>query len=136
MVARLPEGKEETMSEPVVPVDAEFTLLKRHLTSVKRRAAVRYRSNLATLGQLFFPDSGETWEAWVHNLSESGIGLNLSRPLTMGGKIVIRLKGTPDYIMLQLPARVIHATQEVDGTWRVGCEFEQKLNADELETLL
>jgi hypothetical protein len=124
------------MSEPLVPVDAEFTLLMRHMSEVKRRASVRYRSNLATLGQLFFPDNGQTWEAWVHNLSECGIGLNLNQPLEPGANIVIRLKGQSDFIMLQLPARVVHATQEVDGTWRVGCEFEKKLSPEDLDTLL
>jgi hypothetical protein len=130
------EQKEVAMSEPVAPVDAEFTLLKRHLTAIKRRASVRYRSNLATLGQMFFPDKGETEEVWVHNLSETGIGVNLDRSLEAGANVVLRLKGTADFIMLQLSARVVHSTQEVDGSWRIGCEFEKKLTADELETLL
>jgi hypothetical protein len=136
MTREMPEGKEELMSKPTAPVDAELTLLKRHLTSIPRRNSVRYRSNLATLGQLFFPDSGATQEVWVHNLSEGGIGLNLDRPLEQGTNVVIRLKGTSESLMLQLPARVIHATQEVDGSWRIGCAFETKLGAEELEMLL
>ncbi len=124
------------MAEQTVPVEAEFTLLKRHLNNIKRRGAVRYRCHLATLGRLIFPASGESREAWVHNLSDSGIGLNLTEPLAAGTEVLIRLSGNSRDVTLKLPARVVHATQEVDGSWRVGCTFAGKLSPEVLETLL
>jgi hypothetical protein len=124
------------MSQQIAPVEAEFTLLERHLNDFKRRASVRYRCNLATLGKLFFPASSESLESWVHNLSETGVGLNLGRALNVGTDLVIRLRGPSLEKSLQLAARVIHATQEVDGTWRVGCAFETRLSADDLDSLL
>ncbi len=124
------------MSEEIIPVEAEFTLLKRNLVRIKRRAAVRYRCNLATLGYLLFPQTGETVEAWVHNLSETGIGLNLSRPLDAGTAVVIRLCGSTDRLAVKLPAQVVHSTKELDGTWRIGCEFGEKLTAEMLDSLL
>jgi hypothetical protein len=125
------------MSSPqIVPVEAEFTLLKRHLSEMKRRSAVRYRCNLATYGRVLFPDGGETLDTWVHNLSETGIGINLSRSLSVGTALVVRLKGPSEGVTIKLGARVVHATQEVDGTWRVGCEFETRLSHEELDALL
>jgi hypothetical protein len=125
------------MSSPLlVPVEAEFTLLRSHLSAIKRRASVRYRCNLATFGRVFFPASGATLDTWIHNLSHTGIGINLGCALEVGTAVVIRLKGPSEQGTLELTARVVHATQEVDGTWRVGCRFENKLSHEELDALL
>jgi hypothetical protein len=124
------------MSEPVIPVEAEFTLLKKNLVKIKRRASVRYRCNLATLGRVYFPDSDQAEDVWAHNLSDTGIGLNFHRALEPGTNLVIRLTGTSRDVTLKLPARVVHATQEVDGSWRVGCEFANRLSPEVLDTLL
>jgi hypothetical protein len=124
------------MSEPIIPIQAEFTLPRSNTDKIKRRAAVRYRCNLATLGYLFFPQTGESVEAWVHNLSETGIGLNLSRPLAPGTPVAMRLTSTPDNLSIKIPAQVVHATQEIDGSWRIGCEFGEKLTAEMLDSLL
>jgi hypothetical protein len=124
------------MSDQIIPVEAEFTLLKSNFVKIKRRTTVRYRCNLATLGYVFFPDTGEALEAWVHNLSESGIGLNLSRTLAEGTPVVVRLTGSTENMTLKVPARVVHATKELDGTWRIGCVFTGKLTAEVLDSLL
>jgi hypothetical protein len=127
--------EEALMGDQIIPVEAEFTLLKRDLIKVKRRSRVRYRCNLATLGKVLFP-GGEALEAWIHNLSEEGIGLNLSRPLDKGTPLTIRLGGLTDKVTLRLPAEVVHATQELDGSWRVGCQFAAKLPAEALDAML
>jgi hypothetical protein len=124
------------MSDQIIPLEAEFTLLKKDLRGIKRRAAIRYRSALATLGKLIFPESTETWDAWISNLSETGVGLNLSAALEAGRPLVLLLKLPTQRLTLRLPARVIHSTPEVDGTWRVGCEFANKLTPEELDALL
>lgn len=124
------------MPEPTVPVEAEFTLLKRHLTALKRRGSVRYRSDLACLGRLILPPASTAEDVWVHDLSDTGIGLNLSHRLEAGSAVVVRLKGTSPKVCLELPARVVHCTQEVDGTWRAGCAFDRRLAYDELDALL
>ena len=123
------------MAEPITTVEAEFTLLKRHFIGVKRRAAQRYRCPLATLGRLTLPD-GTQEDAWAHNLSESGIGLNVSRALEPGTQVLIRLKGAAQNSALSVSARVVHATEEADGSWRVGCAFVDRLNPDQLDALL
>src|SRR5690349_7463454 len=104
------------MADQITAVEAEFTLLKQHFTGVKRRVAQRYRCPLATLGRLSLGD-GSTEEAWAHNLSETGIGLNMTRALDPGTALVIRLKGSSQKLLLTLAAQVVHATQELDGSW-------------------
>jgi hypothetical protein len=124
------------MAEQLLPVEADFTLLKKNLVKVKRRGSVRYRASLATLGRIVFPASGESQEAWVQNLSHTGIGLTLGKPLEAGTPVAIRLTGTSKGVTLKLLAKVVHSTQEIDGTWRVGCALDQRLSPEVLETLL
>jgi hypothetical protein len=123
------------MSESTVPVEAELTLFRPKLNKVRRRTAERYRCALASAGTLLFPVSGESMIAWLNNLSVTGIGLNLPRPLDAGMELVIQVRietGPP----VRLPGRVVHCTAEVDGTWRVGCHFHAPLDAEVLESLL
>lgn len=123
------------MAEQVTSVEAEFTLLQRHFAGIKRRGTQRYRCPIATLGRISLPD-GSQEDAWAHNLSEGGIGINLSHPLDAGTPVLIRLKGMALESPLALPAHVAHATQEVDGSWRIGCAFASKLPPDQLDALL
>jgi hypothetical protein len=116
------------MAQPVVPVEAELTFLRHHLSEFKRRASVRYRCNLATLVRLFFPLTNESVDGWVHNLSSTGIGLNLPRPLEVGTTLIIRLKGPSLTACIHVPATVAHSTPEVDGSYRVGCALEKNLS--------
>jgi hypothetical protein len=124
------------MAESTVPIEAELTLFRPKFNKVRRRTAERYRCALASAGKLFFPGSGETLTAWLNNLSVTGIGLNLPRSLEAGLALTIqvRLEGTDSTV--KLPAKVVHSTAEVDGTWRVGCHFDAPLTDELLESLL
>ena len=124
------------MSSQTIPPEAEFTLLKKNLRDNKVRSGVRYRCALATLGQVHFPDRGENQEAWICNLSRRGIGLNLNQALEAGTTLIIKLKSSVNNKAIKVPARVIHATPEADGTWRIGCELGEPLTAEMLDELL
>jgi hypothetical protein len=123
------------MVESTVPIEAELTLFRPKFNKVRRRTAERYRCALASAGKLYFPGSGETMTAWLNNLSRTGIGMNLPRSLDAGQELVIqvRIEGSA---AVRLPAKVVHSTSEVDGTWRVGCTFDTPLVDDMLEALL
>jgi PilZ domain-containing protein len=124
------------MANQTIPLEAEFTLLKKNFRENKVRSGVRYRCALATLGQLVFPDSGESQDAWICNLSRRGIGLNLNQPLELETSLVIKLKSPVNNKMVKVSAKVIHATPEADGTWRVGCELLEPLTPEMLDELL
>jgi hypothetical protein len=123
------------MAESTVPIEAELTLFRPKFNKIRRRTAKRYRCALASAGTLVFPATGETMIAWLNNLSVTGIGLNLPRSLDAGQAIIIQVRveqGPP----VKLPAVVVHSTAEIDGSWRVGCHFDEPISEDALETLL
>jgi hypothetical protein len=123
------------MADRISSVEAEFTLLKSAFKGTRQRRSKRYRCALATLGRVFLPD-GSSVDAWAHNLSDNGIGLTMEQSLEVGTLIQIRLRGTDASLTVSLRARVAHATADLDGSWRVGCEFERSLSPDELDCLL
>ena len=127
---------EDDMPTQTIPPEAEFTLLRKDLRKDRFRTGERYHCALATLGHLLFPDSGEHQQAWVFNLSEKGIGLNLQQPLELDTSLVIKLKSPVHDKAIKMAARVIHATPEADGSWRVGCQLLEPLTPDMLEELL
>jgi len=88
------------------------------------------------MGKLHFPNSSERLDVWVINLSKGGIGINLSHPLESGAQVTICLKSDDQKTLFQKNSRVIHSTQQVDGSWRIGCEFDEQMSDDELDTLL
>src|SRR5690349_13017105 len=123
------------MTESLIPARAEFTLREEQVVGMQRRTAVRYRCAIATAGRLSFA-AGEALDTWIVNLSEAGIGLNLARPLERGTALVVHMRGPATSAEVALPARVVHATEEADGSWRVGCQFDQRLKPDALAALL
>ncbi len=58
------------------------------------------------------------------------------RPGERGTALVVHLRDPAGGPGVALPARVVHATQEPDGTWRIGCAFDQRLKADAVAALL
>jgi c-di-GMP-binding flagellar brake protein YcgR len=124
------------MNETVIPIEAELTLLRSQLAALQRRRDRRYRCSLATAGKLHFSSTGAVLSGWVFNMSLSGIGLELSEPLPVGQEMVLQLKTTENATVVKKPAQVMHVTPVANGTWRIGCRFEDKLTADALESLL
>lgn len=124
------------MATQSIPLEGELTLFRDQMVGLKRRQARRFRCGLATLGRVQFPGKDKTADAFVYNLSTSGIGLNMAEPLGSGTIIVIRIRVADEHQPHQFNARVVHSTQEVDRTWRVGCEFGEPLDPDLLEKIL
>jgi len=124
------------MTESKVAIEAEFTLLRKQIQGIKRRKLERFRCPIAAMGKLHFPNSSERLDVWVINLSKGGIGINLSHPLESGAQVTICLKSDDQKTLFQKNSRVIHSTQQVDGSWRIGCEFDEQMSDDELDTLL
>jgi hypothetical protein len=122
------------MPEKAIPVEAEFTLFKKNMKGAKVRGSTRYRCALATLGRLVFPDTGAVTDAWINNLSKKGIGLNVEQAIEVQTPVVIHLKNASQ--RFRLTGRVIHATPQADGTWRIGCELLDELTPEMLDDLL
>lgn len=119
-----------------VPLEAELTLFRHQLSAFKRRRDRRFRCNLATIGRVQFADRAGAGDAYVSNLSEGGVGLNMPQPLEIGQAISIRIRVGSESTHVTLQAEVRHATQEVDQTWRIGCVFVEPISPDVLERIL
>jgi len=102
----------------------------------EQRAAPRYRCPPATLVLVCRPGTEGHLEGWAHELSRSGIGLNLAEPLDVGSAAVVRIHARKPCGTLLLAAQVKHATAQADGSWRVGCAFDEPLDVDLMDALL
>ena len=124
------------MTESKVAIEAEFTLLRKQIQGIKKRKLERFRCPIAAMGKLQFPGHNDKLDVWVINLSKGGIGINLSHALDAGAQVMICLKSDDHKTIFHKSSRVVHSTQQIDGSWRIGCEFATELTDDELDTLL
>lgn len=122
------------MDELEMPAEAEFTLLRKHLTRFKRRGKRRYRGRIAMTARVSVLLTGEEHVAVVLDLSEGGTGLQLAHHVEVGRQLIIRLSGDEGAVF-QVPASVAHAAQ-AGKNWRIGCEFSEPLSAEALDALL
>jgi hypothetical protein len=107
-----------------------------YLEAINHRATIRYQCAPATPSTVQLDDDHEYQRAWVQNLSVSGIGFLLSRPLTPNAHIVVILRTADGKQTLNLDARVVHSTLLPSGEYMVGCEFHTRLTEDDLDRLL
>jgi hypothetical protein len=75
------------------------------------------------------------WGATVRDISISGIGLTLCFPFRAGTYLAIDLQEHGGATR-SLLTRVVHALDQPDGTWHIGCEFVKSLSDSELELLV
>jgi hypothetical protein len=100
-----------------------------------RRASVRHVCDQEALSRpLELPDA-ISWGAKVHDVSRGGLGLLLCYPFKPGTFLAVDLRCGQAASRTVL-VRVVHATDQADGTWSVGCEFAAPLSDAELAALL
>lgn len=100
------------------------------------RATVRYRCAPATSGRLHAGDDQEFQRAWILDVSLSGFGLLLTRPMHAAMPVTIHLRGHQTLAMYEFDARVIHCTPQHGADWLVGCKLAHPLTPEILEDLL
>jgi hypothetical protein len=104
----------------------------------ERRVRIRYSANLRTLCQT---DAAQVddfwWSAKVRDISVSGLSLLTNRPFELETLLVVEPVLTSQQLVRSLPpARVVHASEQGDGGWVLGCQFTQTLNEQELQAVL
>ena len=82
----------------------------------------RYCCGTVTLTRVALAAADVAYFAWVHDISESGIGLDVLAPMATGVDLVFELKRGAGNDKLRVNAQVIHATA-VGPFYRVGCKF-------------
>jgi hypothetical protein len=120
----------------VSQISASQDGLLKSISRGNRRATIRYRCAPATVGKVFSSNDHEFQRAWVLDLSLTGIGMQLTRPLEPGQLIIIAIRGNFDATMHDLSARVMHCSPVPQGDWFVGCELAATLTPEDLDQLL
>ena len=77
----------------------------------------------------------ESLDASAENLSASGIGLILDRPLDAGTDVILRLWNHVSLHGCLRPAQVIHASPRVEGGYLVGCQFDHPIGEEQVRQL-
>jgi hypothetical protein len=75
-------------------------------------------------------------QATVRDLSATGIGLLIDRPLKPGSVLILSLQTGDHRLARPLPVRVMHSSPATEGNWLVGCQFVRRLSDPELHVLL
>jgi hypothetical protein len=101
------------------------------LEDTERRGSPRQACSSEAVSQPLEAPETLCWGATVRDISAGGIGLTLCYPFKPGTYLAIDLKG-PEATRTLL-ARVVHATDQTDGTWFIGCEFVEPLDDSEVE---
>jgi hypothetical protein len=71
----------------------------------------------------------------IRNLSACGIGFTSEFALENGTFLAITLQAD-DGFDLSVRAQVVHATEQKDGSWLLGCALSRHLTGKELETFM
>jgi c-di-GMP-binding flagellar brake protein YcgR len=101
-----------------------------------RRATVRYRCAPATTGKVYADHDHEFIRAWIVDLSQTGIGMQLGKPIELGRHVVIVMRSNDNSKTMELSARVAHSHELPHNEWHIGCEFTIPLTPEELEQFL
>ncbi len=98
------------------------------------RTCPRYGYGTVTLTRVGLARAGAACFAWIHDLCEHGIGLDVLAPLAAGVNIVVELKRGGG-LKLRMRAQVVHATP-VGSFFRLGCQFKRALRPGVLASIL
>jgi hypothetical protein len=78
--------------------------------------------------------SAQQWEGVVVNVSQKGLGLELTRRFEPGTTLTVRL-GDRKQHQRWLLARVRWTKKKAEKLWQIGCQFDQPLTEQELGEL-
>jgi hypothetical protein len=103
-----------------------------------RRDWIRFPSKPSISVHPLTSDTQNVDSAWfgtVQDVSPAGIGLVANERLEPGTVLIVELSSETNE-MMQLPVRVVHASQEADDQWMIGCELACELSPHELSIFL
>jgi hypothetical protein len=119
---------------PETEVAREETEAPKSSRGADQRTQPRYCSGTVTLTRVALSAPEKSYFAWIHDVSEEGVGLDLLSALPVGARLVFELSpgmGRP----IRFRARVMHTT--VAGSfYRVGCKLVRPLRPSVMQDLL
>ncbi len=100
------------------------------------RATIRYRCAPATIGKVISTDNHDFQTAWIIDLSLTGLGIQLMRPLTVGQPVTITVRSYDNSRRFVLTGRVVHCNPCPQGEYIAGCELNKPLTHEDLDQIL
>jgi hypothetical protein len=122
------------VNQPPEP-DNATTAPRAGRTESDLRAAHRYGGGTVTLARLARAGASSSRFAWLHDISETGLGLDVLLPLSSGTDIVFEMRGSCEGERIRLHARVVHATRAGEFC-RLGCRLTEPLPPALLSSIL
>ncbi len=109
-----------------------------HLQEVaEQRRAIRYacvlEASVPRVGSRIFEP---VLLAKVANISTGGIGLHCSEKIEAGSILTLKLYKRERDSLPPRQARVVHISEQFNGTWKIGAEFLEPLAEAEMQSLL
>src|SRR5262245_22359954 len=119
------------MAELTTPIQADITVVQQDRW-IRRRKEPRYQCGPTTTSKVVEEECETPRQAWVRNISTSGVGLLYGQPVEPGDGLLVQLRVAGMNKSFELRARVIHCTRQISGDYLLGCAFENQLTADDL----
>jgi hypothetical protein len=101
-----------------------------------QRTWVRFPCRVKAACQVVSDPPEAPWPVDVLDLSPSGIGLSVERPIDPGTLLNVDLQDGAGRITTSMLACVVHVTDREDGGRVLGCNFIRELSEQELNALL
>jgi hypothetical protein len=101
-----------------------------------QRTWVRFPCNAKASFQPTKANSAEPWAASVINISASGVGLRVDRPIDLGALLSLDLRSANGNFELKMLACVVRVNAQGDNEWTLGCNLIRELSYQELKALL
>lgn len=99
-----------------------------------QRAAARRPCDLESTARPLLNPDAVSWGGTIQDISAGGLGLSVCYPFSPGTLLAIELR-TPSGRGRTLLAKVVHAQDQANGTWLLGCAFAKPLSQAEAESL-
>lgn len=106
-----------------------------YFRDMDRRGEARHACSLEATSQPL--EVGETlsWGAVVTNISAGGLAVKICYPFKPGTYLSVDLQ-SPGGMLRTLIVRVLHVCDEMDGQWRLGCEFLKPLTQSDMDVFI
>jgi|SRR6516164_7400442 hypothetical protein len=103
--------------------------------SVQRRGSARGWPLPGIFGQVRLPEAPDQMRAGIVDVSETGVGLTMSRPIAPETALEVTLVNAPGLFACTRTAFVRYVRSGVAGGFHIGCEFDTPLGHGELTCL-
>lgn len=122
------------MSEPPIHSEGELTGFRNR--NFQFRTESRYKSPLAALAYIRTEENSDHRETvWLANVSYHGVGFLTKVSIAAKVRLLIEIPALSN-IKRDVVVEVMHATQQLNGDWLIGCQLNAALTHEELEECL